>query len=113
MEDTSDVAAWLGKEAAPESAFRYLKVDPDLFGAYRDFRSVLLDSGVLERKYKLLMALSVLTSHRAEEPMRVYTRLAKAEGASIDEIKDALRVGILFSGGMGMTAAGHLADELE
>jgi alkylhydroperoxidase/carboxymuconolactone decarboxylase family protein YurZ len=112
-DDVSDVAEWLGAEAAPEHAFRYLKIDPELFRAYRDYRSALLDGGVLPRKVKLLMALAVLTSQHASEPMSVYTRLAREAGATIDEVKDALRVGILFSGGMGMTAAGHLADELE
>jgi alkylhydroperoxidase/carboxymuconolactone decarboxylase family protein YurZ len=112
VEETSDLSAWLDAEGAPPLSHAFMRTDPHLVRAYREFRSQIIDSGTVGRKYKMLMAISVLTSHQAVDGMTFYTRCAKEEGATIDEIKDAIRVGVLFSGGIGITAALQLTQEL-
>jgi len=89
----------------PDAISQYTKLDPEMFKAYRDFRAVLLDQGVIPRKDKLLMVLAVLTTLHQGEAMYMYAEIARNEGATGAEIRDAMRVGILFSGGPGIVAA--------
>ncbi len=89
----------------PDTISQYTKLDPEMFRAYRDFRAVLLDQGVISRKDKLLMVLALLTTLHQGEAMHMYAEIARNEGATGAEIRDAMRVGILFSGGPGIVAA--------
>ncbi len=82
-----------------------------MFRAYRDFRYALLDQGTIPRKDKLLMVLAILTTHHQGDAMHMYAGIARDEGATSEEILDALRVGILFSGGPGIVAASGTATE--
>jgi len=89
----------------PDAISQYTKLDPEMFRAYRDFRAVLLDQGVIPRKDKLLMVLALLTALHQGEAMYMYAEIARNEGATGAEVRDAMRVGILFSGGPGIVAA--------
>ena len=51
------------------------------------------------------MVLALLTTHHQGEAMHMYAEIARNEGATAEEIRDAMRVGILFSGGPGIVAA--------
>jgi alkylhydroperoxidase/carboxymuconolactone decarboxylase family protein YurZ len=93
----------------PDNVAAYTEIDPDMFRAYRQFRSALIDEGVLPRKDKLLMAIAILTATKQGDAMDMYTSIARREGATPAELRDALRVGILFSGGPGIAAAAGVA----
>ena len=93
----------------PDAISRYTEIDPEMFRAYRDFRYVLLDQGVIPRKDKLLMVLALLTATKQGNAMGMYAGIARNEGATAAEVRDALRVGILFSGGPGIVAASGTA----
>ena len=95
----------------PDVISEYTALDPEMFRAYRDFRYVLLDQGVIPRKDKLLMVLAILTTHHQGDAMGMYAGIARKEGATAEEIRDALRVGILFAGGPGIVAASQTAVE--
>jgi alkylhydroperoxidase/carboxymuconolactone decarboxylase family protein YurZ len=93
----------------PDTISQYTALDPEMFRAYRDFRYALLDQGVIPRKDKLLMVLAILTTHHQGDAMDMYAGIARNEGATAEEVLDALRVGILFSGGPGIVAASGVA----
>lgn len=95
----------------PDVISQYTALDPEMFRAYRDFRYALLDQGVIPRKDKLLMVLAILTTHHQGDAMHMYAGIARKEGATAEEVLDALRVGILFSGGPGIVAASGTAVE--
>ena len=95
--------------ALPDDISIYTELDPEMFRAYRDFRTVLLDQGVIPRKDKLLMVLALLTALHEGEAMHMYAEIARNEGATGEEVRDAMRVGILFSGGPGIVAASGAA----
>jgi len=93
----------------PDAISLYTELDPEMFRAYRDFRTVLLDQGVISRKDKLLMVLALLTALHQGDAMHMYAEIARNEGATGEEVRDAMRVGILFSGGPGIVAASGAA----
>lgn len=95
----------------PDAISQYTAIDPELFRAYRDFRYALLDQGTIARKDKLLMVLAILTTHHQGDAMHMYAKIARSEGATGAEVLDALKVGILFSGGPGIVAASGVAAE--
>jgi alkylhydroperoxidase/carboxymuconolactone decarboxylase family protein YurZ len=103
-----EIVTEIGKPL-PDAVSRYTDIDPHLFRAYRAFRSALLDSGELPRKYKLLMAISILTATKQGDAMDMYASIARKEGATAQELLEALRVGVLFSGGPGIAAAAATA----
>ena len=104
----SEIIDEIGTEL-PDEISQYAALDPEMFRAYRDFRFELLDQGVIARKDKLLMVLAVLTVLHQGDAMRMYAGIARKEGATPEEVLDALRVGILFSGGPGIVAASGAA----
>ncbi len=93
----------------PDAVSRYTDIDPELFRAYRAYRSAILDGGVVPRKDKLLMAIAILTATKQGDAMGMYASIARKEGATGAEIREALRVGVLFSGGPGIAAAAQTA----
>lgn len=103
-----EIVAEIG-EPLPDAVAEYTSIDPDLFTAYRQFRSALLDVGDIPRKTKLLMAISILTATKQGDAMGMYASIARNEGATATEIREALRVGVLFSGGPGIAAAAQTA----
>lgn len=103
-----EIVAEIGS-ALPDAISQYTELDPEMFRAYRDFRTVLLDQGVIPRKDKLLMVLALLTVLHQGEAMHMYAEIARNEGATAEEVRDAMRVGILFSGGPGIVAASGAA----
>ena len=94
----------------PDVIARYTAIDPDMFAAYRQFRAELLDKGTMPRYQKLLMAIAILTATKQADAIDMYAAIARKEGASAAELREALRVGILFSGGPGIVAAAACAD---
>jgi alkylhydroperoxidase/carboxymuconolactone decarboxylase family protein YurZ len=97
----------------PDSHAEYAEKDSELFSAYLAWRSTVLDGGVIPRVQKLLMVVALLTARRDVEPLKLYAEIARSQGASAQELKEALRVGILFSGGAGVDAASHVVHLLE
>jgi len=113
--ETSPTLAAMKSEVGaslPESHLQYAQVDEELFTSYLAWRGSILDTGVIPRQQKLLMVVAMMTAQKEIGPLRVYASIAKAQGATVQELKEALRVGVLFSGGAGIDAASHVADLL-
>ena len=99
-------------EALPRALTEYAAVDEELFNAYLAWRSSILDDGLIPRSQKLLMVVALLTAQRDGGPLRLYAEIARSQGVSAAELKEALRVGILFSGGAGVDTAAGVVDLL-
>ena len=97
----------------PEHVKRYADLDPELFAWYRDFRSKILATGAIARKDKMLMVLALLTATKQGSAMEMYCTIALDEGATAEEILEAARVGVLFSGGPGIASAAEISHLLE
>jgi alkylhydroperoxidase/carboxymuconolactone decarboxylase family protein YurZ len=113
LERMTDECAGVSEREMIEGIFRYAELDPALFGPFQDLRQAVMADGALSRKTKYLMATAVATTMRSEGALLTYARLAKAGGATKDEILEALRVGVLFSGGAGICAAVGIVDVLQ
>jgi alkylhydroperoxidase/carboxymuconolactone decarboxylase family protein YurZ len=114
--DTSPTIASMKAEsgaALPESHVEYARVDEELFTSYLAWRSTILDTGVIPRHQKLLMVVALMTAQKSIEPLKLYAAIARSQGATVQELKEALRVGILFSGGAGIDAASHVVHLIE
>ena len=113
MTETSPILARMMAEsgpALPDSHLEYARADEELFAAYHQWRGAILDTGAIPRHYKLLMVVALMTAQKSTDPLRVYASIARSQGATAQELKEALRVGVLFSGGAGIDAASHVAD---
>ena len=99
-------------DALPEHVRRYAQIDPKLFRWYRDFRSNILATGAITSKDKMLMVLALLTAMKQGGAMEMYCTIALEEGATTEEILEAARVGVLFSGGPGIAAAAEISHLL-
>lgn len=98
--------------ALPQSHIDYAAVDGELFASYLEWRDACLFDGAVTRQQKLLMVVAMMVAQKSAGPLRVYASIALEAGASVAQIKEALRVGVLFSGGAGIDAAASIADLL-
>ncbi|RZL84702.1 MAG: carboxymuconolactone decarboxylase family protein [Rhodococcus sp. (in: high G+C Gram-positive bacteria)] len=114
MTDTPSLTAMKSElgENLPDSHAAYESVDPELFENYLAWRSSILDTGTIPRAQKLLMVIALLTAQKSIPALKVYSAIARSQGVTAQELKEALRVGILFSGGAGVDAASNVTDLL-
>lgn len=86
-----------------------MKLDPKLMEHLRAADDVVYADGALPKRIKLLIALAFDAAHGAEQGVTALARAATREGASKDEIMEALRVAYHLSGvGSVYTAAAGL-----
>jgi alkylhydroperoxidase/carboxymuconolactone decarboxylase family protein YurZ len=105
------LSAELGDDVPPASA-AFARADPELLRQYGEYRGFGLADGALSHKCKLLMGLAVVTSQRAVEPMRLYCQMALAAGATPPELREAVRVGVIFGGSASMNSATQISEFL-
>ncbi len=87
------------------------KLAPELLKAVGDARALALNEGALPRKIKLLLAMALDASEGAVEGVRSLTELALKEGATKEEVMDALGVANYICGvGCVYTAARAFKD---
>ena len=85
--------------------------DPELFNLTEITRSTALGEGAIPMKYKLLIAMALDAAEGAEEGVMVLAMQAMAEGATKDEIMEAVRIAHFISGiGSVYTAARGLKN---
>jgi alkylhydroperoxidase/carboxymuconolactone decarboxylase family protein YurZ len=77
----------------PENPLATLQaIDPQIIKHLRDSDSLIYDSGALPKKFKLLIAMAFDAAHGAENGVRALAAAAMREGATKEEIAEALRV---------------------
>lgn len=73
-------------------------LDPELFQAVENTRTLSLGDGTLPRKYKYLIAMVLDATHGADQGVRDLARAARHAGATKEEIAEALRVAYFIDG---------------
>lgn len=104
----------LGLSSVPKGLKALARKQPTYmlnYVAWRD--SVIMTNGALNKKYKLLIALGVVTLTLSEAGMSTYARLAMRAGATREEVMEAMFVAAVFSGGPGLVALGNVVDTLD
>lgn len=87
------------------------KLDPELRKLVQESQKLALGEGVIPRKYKILIALSLDATHGAVEGVTNLARLAIEAGATKEEIAETLRITNFTSGvGSVYTASRALKD---
>lgn len=74
------------------------KLDPKLMNHLRDTHELIYAQGALPKKYKLLIAMAFDAAYGADQGVRSLASSALKEGATIEEITEALRVAYHLTG---------------
>ena len=78
---------------------------PDVLKGYSQLHAATMAEGVLSKKIKELMALAISVVNRCDGCISSHARAAAIQGASRDEVAEALGVAIMLSGGPGTVYA--------
>jgi len=78
---------------------------PDVLKGYSQLHAATMAEGVLSKKVKELMALAISVVNRCDGCISSHARAAAIQGASRDEVAEALGVAIMLSGGPGTVYA--------
>jgi alkylhydroperoxidase/carboxymuconolactone decarboxylase family protein YurZ len=86
------------------------RIDPDMMDHLKQTDELIYGNGALPRKIKLLMAMAFDAAHGASNGVQALARAALKEGATEQEIAEALRVayhlsgvGALYTGSIGLS----------
>lgn len=91
-----------------------MKHDPDLMRHLKETDEVVYGPGALPKKYKILMAMAFDAAHGAVPGVKALAQAAMREGATKEEIFEALRVAYHLSGvGTLYAASAGLKDVLD
>jgi len=87
------------------------KIDPRMMDHLKEMSELIYCSGALPKKVKLLMAMAFDAAHGADLGVKALALAAMKEGATKEEIAEALRVAYHLSGvGTLYTASSGLKD---
>jgi alkylhydroperoxidase/carboxymuconolactone decarboxylase family protein YurZ len=74
------------------------KLDPKMIGHLREVNELIYCPGALPKKYKLLMAMAFDAAFGADQGVKALAGSALKEGATKEEIAEALRVAYHLAG---------------
>jgi AhpD family alkylhydroperoxidase len=83
---------------------------PDVFKGYRTLVSARSKEGALDAKTRELVALAVAVTVRCDGCIATHVDLAKKNGATADEITDALGVAIMVNAGAALVYSARTLD---
>jgi AhpD family alkylhydroperoxidase len=78
---------------------RLEKEAPDLYNGFNELMKYYYKSGVLDRKYKELMAVTAAVATRCVPCLANHANNAVSAGAKREEIMEAAAIGVEFGGG--------------
>ncbi len=90
----------------------FKRIDPELLKLIENNRDFALADGALPRKFKLLIAMSLDAAHGKVEGTMSLARQAMKDGATREQVTEALRVTQYISGAGSMFTAGRGLKEL-
>jgi AhpD family alkylhydroperoxidase len=96
-----------------KKANSYYSKRSKVFRSFLEMEKAAFSGGALEKKYKELIAIGISVVINCESCMEWHIRQAIDNGASQDEILEAVGVGIEMSGGPGTVAARFAMSVLE
>jgi len=74
------------------------KIDPDLMNHLKEANKLVFSEGSLPKKYKLIIAMAFDAAHGADKGVTALAQAAMKEGATKEEIAEALRVAYHLAG---------------
>ena len=74
------------------------KIDPTLWNHLKEANKLIFSEGSLPKKYKLIIAMAFDAAHGADRGVRSLAQQAMKEGATKEEIAEALRVAYHLAG---------------
>jgi alkylhydroperoxidase/carboxymuconolactone decarboxylase family protein YurZ len=74
------------------------KLDPKIVDHLKAENDLIYSAGALPKKYKLIMAMAFDAAHGAQGGVRALAQAAMREGATTEEIAEAIRVAYHLSG---------------
>ena len=86
------------------------KMAPDLVKGYRTLVTSRATTGALDAKTRELVALAVAVTVRCDGCIATHVALAKKQGATADEITDALGVAIMVNAGAALVYSARTLD---
>lgn len=89
------------------------KAAPDLVKGYRTLVASRSTSGALDAKTRELVALAVAVTVRCDGCIATHVELARKQGASADEITDALGVAIMVNAGATLVYSARTIDAFQ
>jgi alkylhydroperoxidase/carboxymuconolactone decarboxylase family protein YurZ len=91
----------------PDNPLKVIEsIDPELYKAVNDNRTLALSDGALDKKYKYLIAMALDAADGADKGVATLAQAAMSAGASKEEVAEALRVAFFINGvGSTYTAA--------
>jgi alkylhydroperoxidase/carboxymuconolactone decarboxylase family protein YurZ len=88
------------------------QLDPEFINHLQDTNQLIYTDGALPKKFKLLMAMAFDAAHGAEGGVRALANAAVREGATKQEIAEALRVAYYLAGVGSLYIASRALKEL-
>jgi alkylhydroperoxidase/carboxymuconolactone decarboxylase family protein YurZ len=88
------------------------KLDPEMMSHLQAEDSLIYADGALPRKFKLLIAMAFDAAHGAEGGVRALANAALREGATKDQVTEALRVAYHLGGVGALYTASRALKEL-
>jgi AhpD family alkylhydroperoxidase len=86
------------------------KAAPDLVRGYRMLTSSRAKSGALDAKTRELVALAVAVTVRCDGCITTHVDLARKQGATADEITDALGIAVMVNAGAALVYSARTLD---
>jgi AhpD family alkylhydroperoxidase len=80
---------------------------PEAMEAFRSFEKIALRSGVIPKKYKEIMALAVAFTTQCSYCIHRHNQIARASGATAEEIAETAMVRMAVRSGGALTHATH------
>lgn len=88
------------------------KLDPQIIDHLQTTAQLIYADGALPKKFKLLMAMALDAAHGAQGGVRALANAALREGATKEQIAEALRVAYYLSGVGALYTASQALREL-
>jgi AhpD family alkylhydroperoxidase len=86
------------------------KAEPDLVRGYRMLATSRAKSGALDAKTRELVALAVAVTLRCDGCITTHVDLARRQGATADEITDALGIAVMVNAGAALVYSARTLD---
>jgi len=92
---------------------RMSELQPEMFQKFVEFEEAVYRPGKLSRKFKELMAVGITHVTQCQACMEYHTRMAKQEGASDEEIVEAVFIAMELRAGAALGHHGASARAME
>jgi AhpD family alkylhydroperoxidase len=97
----------------PKAYQRFAQEQPEIMDSYEHLGEAVMTTGPLDRKTAELVKLGIAVGSRQEGAVHAHVRRARDAGASVEEIRHAVRLSLTTLGFPGMMAALTWTDDVQ